>query len=113
MEELFAVLGNELRLAAVRQIRRSPGIKHREILDALDLPRSKAGNLTKALEPLESAGVLRRIEGGYTVVDSDALGRLLAAAADLNIAAKQILLAKAREEIPAAEQLAREIREEA
>jgi DeoR/GlpR family transcriptional regulator of sugar metabolism len=68
--------------------------------------------LTKALEPLESAGILKRTGGGYAVVDSDALGSLLVAAAALNIAAKQTLLSKAREEIPAAERLAREIREE-
>ena len=105
-------LGNEFRLEVVRRLRREPGLKHGEMLKALGLPRSKASNLTKAIEPLEAAGILQRSGGQYSIVDEEALGRLLAAAADLDVAAQRVLLEKAKKRVPEAERLADEIRNE-
>ncbi|HET7484447.1 MAG TPA: hypothetical protein VFJ64_03645 [Solirubrobacterales bacterium] len=83
------------------------------MLTALGLSRSKASVLTKAIEPLEAAGILQRANGKYFIVEEEALSHLLIAVANLNVAAQRVLLDKAKERVPEAERLAEEIRNEA
>jgi hypothetical protein len=112
MEELFGILSNELRLEVLRFLIRVPGARHGEIRDGLHLARSKSGNVTKALEPLESGGIVIRTDGRYAVDNALELGRLLESAALLNASARRVLLKRAEAEIPAAEQLVEEIRKD-
>jgi DNA-binding transcriptional ArsR family regulator len=104
MDSVLEALASEDRRRVVRELRRAPGQKHGELLVPLGLTKSK-GQLTKLLAPLEAAGVVSRSDRRYYVVDSDAMGRLLSAAADVNVAAQQVLAERARLRVADAERL--------
>ncbi len=106
MDSVLEALANEDRRRVVRELRRTPGQKHGELLEPLGLTESK-GQLTKLLAPLEAAGVVRRTDKRYYVVESKAMGRLLSAAADVDVAAQRILAQRARTAVEDAERLAR------
>ncbi len=108
MDSVLEALANEDRRRVVRELRRTPGQKHGELLDPLGLTRSK-GQLTKFLAPLEDAGVVRRTDKRYYVVESEAMGRLLSAAADVDVAAQRILAKRVQTAVEDAERLAREL----
>jgi hypothetical protein len=72
----------------------------------------RSQRLTKLIAPLETAGLVSRAAGGYSVVDSDAMGRLLTAVADLNVSAQRILAERAQLAVADAERFAAEIRAE-
>ncbi len=112
MDTLLHALAHETRLQIVRELRRSPGLKHAELLTRLGLTKRKAGQLTKLIAPLEAAGLLTRTDGQYFVVDPDAMGDLLSAAANANVSAQQVLAERVRLGVRDAEQLAQELRAE-
>jgi hypothetical protein len=87
-------------------------MKHAELLEPLGLTQRNKSRLTKLLAPLEAAGVVTRTEGRYSVVDVEATGRLLAAAADVNVAAQRVLAERVRTGVADAERLAEELRAE-
>jgi DNA-binding transcriptional ArsR family regulator len=109
MDSVLEALANEDRRRVVRELRRTPGQKHGELLEPLGLPSSNKGRLTKLLGPLEDAGIVRRTDNRYYVVESNAMGRLLSAAADVDVAAQLILAQRAQTAVEDAEQLAREL----
>jgi DNA-binding transcriptional ArsR family regulator len=109
MDSVLEALGNEDRRRAVRELRRKPGQKHGELLDPLGLTSSNKGQLTKLLAPLEDAGIVKRTDRRYYVVESEAMGRLLSAAADVDVAAQRILAQRAQTAVEDAEGLAREL----
>ena len=111
MDPVLEALASEDRRRVVRELRRAPGQKHGELLAPLGLTKSK-GQLTKLIAPLEAAGVVSRTEGRYYVVDSDAMGRLLSAAADVNVSAQRVLAERARLGVADAERLAAELEAE-
>lgn len=113
MDALFKALGNEARRQVVRELRRSPGLKHGELLNALDMSGAKRGQLTKLLEELEQAGLVERESGTYRVVASAAMGQLLSTAAEINVAAQRCLATRAELRIREAEREAEELRREA
>lgn len=112
MDTLLRALAHEMRLRIVRELQRSPGLKHAELLTRLNLAKGKAGQLTKLIAPLETTGVVRRADGQYYVVDPDATARLLSAAADANVAAQRILAERAQVAVRDAEREAEELRAE-
>lgn len=112
MDTLLQALAHEMRLRIVRELRRSPGLKHAELLTRLDLAKRKAGQLTKLIAPLEAAGLVRRADSRYYVVDPDATGRLLSAAADANVSARRILAERAQVAVRDAQRLAEELQAE-
>jgi DNA-binding transcriptional ArsR family regulator len=112
MEDLFAALANPLRTAILRVLLHSPGMKHNEILASLDMSRGQAGTLTKAIETLEIAGLVRRDGAAYGPVDPNGIARLLLAGAELQVAAKTQLAEQAQKAIPSAEKAAAELRRE-
>jgi hypothetical protein len=111
MDRMLQALGREGGCQVVRELRRTPGQTHGELLEPLRLTKRK-GQLTKLLAPLEAAGVVTRTDGRYSVVDIEATGRLLAAAADVNLAAQRVLAERARTGVADAERLAAELRAE-
>jgi len=112
MDQLFAALGNPLRVLVLRELARSPGLKYGEILSALEMSRAKAGVLTKALDPLEGSGLVVREEGRYGVVNRVAILKLLAVGSELDVEARRRLAEQAQKEIPTAEETAAELRKE-
>ncbi len=111
MDSVLEALAHEDRRRIVRELRRAPGQKHADLLKPLGLTKSK-GQLTKLIAPLESAGVVMRTDSRYYVVNSDAMGRLLSAAADVNVSAQRILAERARLAVESAERVADELRSE-
>src|ERR1700747_2188355 len=109
MDSVFEALADEDRRRIVRELRRTPGQKHRELLEPLGIPESNKGRLTKLLAPLEDAGVVTRADKRYYVVESEAMGHLLSAAADVNVAARRVLAERAQSRVPEAERLAEEL----
>lgn len=112
MDPILKALGNKARLAVVRELRRSPGLRHAELMARLGLEKPEAGQLTKLIAPLEAAGLVTRTGAEYEVVDSAALGRLLTAAAEVNLSAQRVLAERARRGVSDAERLADELRAE-
>lgn len=112
MDTLLQALAHETRLQIVRELRRSPGLKHAELLERVGLAKTRAGQLTKLIAPLEAAGLLRREDGQYYVVDPIATGRLLSAAADANVSAQRILAERAQSGVREAQRLAEELQAE-
>jgi DNA-binding transcriptional ArsR family regulator len=112
MDALLRALGHEMRLRLVRELRRSPGPKHGDLLRSLGLAKSEAGTLTKHLASLEEAGVVRREGAQYYLSDADAAGAALVALADLHVSARRLLAERAQLEVPEAERLAEELRRE-
>jgi DNA-binding transcriptional ArsR family regulator len=112
MDTLLHALAHETRLQIVRELRHSPGLKHAELLPRIGLAKRKAGQLTKLIAPLEAAGLVRRADGQYYVVDHVATGRLLSAAADVNVSAQRILAERAQLAVRDAERLAEELQAE-
>jgi len=112
MDSVLQALANEDRRRVVRELRRNPGQKHGELLEPLGLPSSNKGQLTKLLGPLEDAGIIRRTDKRYYAVDGEALGLLLSAAADVNVAAQRILAHRAQAAVGDAERLAEELKAE-
>jgi predicted transcriptional regulator len=109
MESVLQALAHVTRREIVRELRRSPGLKHMQLLSRLGLAKGKAGQLSNRIGELEAAGLVARTDGSYSVVDSDAMGRLLTAAAEVNVAAQHVLAERARTGVADAEQLAREV----
>jgi hypothetical protein len=91
---------------------RTPGQKHGELLEPLGIASSNRGRLTKLLGPLEDAGVVRRTDDRYYVVESDAMGRLLSAAADVDVGAQRVLAKRAQNAVGDAERVVRELADE-
>jgi hypothetical protein len=112
MDRMMQALAREGGCQVVRELRLRPGMKHAELLKPLGLTQSNKGQLTKLLAPLEAAGVVTRTDGRYSVVDVEATGRLLTAAADVNVAAQRVLAERARTGVADAERLAEELRVE-
>ena len=111
MDRVLEALAHEDRRRVVRELRRTPGQKHGELLVPLGLTKSK-GQLTKLLAPLQAAGVVRRTDGQYYVVDGDAIGRLLGAAGDADVSARRILADRAQVAVGEAERVASELHAE-
>jgi hypothetical protein len=111
MDSVLEALAHEERRRIVRELRRAPGQRHADLLAPLGLTRSK-GQLTKLIAPLEASGVVARTDGQYYVVNSDAIGRLLSAAADVNVSAQRVLAERARVAVKNAERVADELRDE-
>ncbi len=109
MDSVLEALTNEDRRRVVRELRRTPGQKHGELLEPLGLPTSNKGRLTKLLGPLEDAGIVRRTDNRYYVVESKAMGRLLSAAADVDVGAQRTLAQLAQIGVEDAERLALEL----
>jgi len=109
MVSVLQALAHETRSQIVRELRRKPGPKHSELMRRLGLARNKAGQLSNRIGELEAAGLVTRTDDRYYVVDSGAVGRLLAAAADVNVAAQRVLAERARTGVADAERLAREL----
>jgi DNA-binding transcriptional ArsR family regulator len=109
MDSVLEALANEDRRRVVRELRRTPGQKHGELLEPLGLPSSNKGRLTKLLGPLEDAGIVRRTDNRYYVVESQAMGRLLSAAADVDVGAQRTLAQRAQTSVEDAERLAQEL----
>jgi predicted transcriptional regulator len=109
MDSVLETLASEDRRRVVRQLRRTPGQRHGELLEPLGLPSSNRGRLTKLLGPLEDAGIVRRTDNRYYVVESEAMGRLLSAAATVDVGAQRILAQRAETAVKDAERLAREL----
>jgi DNA-binding transcriptional ArsR family regulator len=109
MDSVLEALANEDRRRVVRQLRRTPGQKHGELLKPLGLASSNRGRLTKLLGPLEDAGIVRRTDNRYYVIESEAVGRLLSAAGVVDVGAQRILAQRARTAVEDAERLAREL----
>ena len=112
MDRMLQALGREGGCQVVRALRLRPGMKHAELLKPLGLTQRNKGQLTRLLAPLEAAGVVTRTDGRYSVVDVEATGRLLAAAAEVNLAAQRVLVERARSGVADAERLAEELRAE-
>jgi DNA-binding transcriptional ArsR family regulator len=112
MDSVLEALANEGRRRVVRELRRNPGQKHGELLGPLGVASSNKGQLTKLLGPLEDAGIVRRTDKRYYVIESEAMGRLLSAAADVDAAARRILAQRAQTAVEDAERLAEELRAE-
>jgi DNA-binding transcriptional ArsR family regulator len=112
MDQVLEALADERRRCVVRELRRNPGQRQVEMLPPLGLSQKNKGTLSKLLAPLEAAGVVKRDEGRYYVVESDAVGHLLSAAADVDVAAQRVLVERARSAVTAAERLANELRTE-
>jgi DNA-binding transcriptional ArsR family regulator len=112
MDSVLEALANEDRRRVVRQLRLTPGQKHGELLEPLGLPSSNRGRLTKLLGPLEDAGIVRRTDNRYYVVESEAMGHMLRAAADVDVGAQRILAQRAQTAVEDAERLAEELRAE-
>jgi DNA-binding transcriptional ArsR family regulator len=113
MDSVLEALADEDRRRVVRELRRTPGQKHGELLEPLGIPGSNKGRLTKLLGPLEDAGIVTRTDKRYYVAESEAMGRLLSAAADVDVAAQRILAERAHAAVEDAERLARELAAEA
>src|SRR5437764_6582020 len=96
MDAVLEALANEDRRRVVRELRRTPGQKHGELLSPLGLTSGNKGQLTKFLAPLEDAGIVRRADKRYYVVESEAMGRLLSAAGEVDVAAQRILAQRAQ-----------------
>lgn len=109
MDSVLEALANEDRRQVVRQLRRTPERKHGALLEPLGIASSNRGRLTKLLGPLEDAGIVTRTDDRYSVVDTEAMGRLLSAAADVDVAAQRILAERAQTAVKHAERLAREL----
>ena len=112
MDRMLQALGREGGCQVVRELRRTPGQTHGELLKPLGLTQRNKAQLTRLLAPLEAAGVVTRTAGRYSVVDVEATGRLLAAAADVNLAAQRVLAERVRAAVAGAECLAEELRAE-
>jgi DNA-binding transcriptional ArsR family regulator len=112
MESVLQALAHDMRSRIVRELRQSPGLTHTELLAQLRLPKGKAPQLSNRIGELEAAGLVVRADGSYSVVDVEATGRLLVAAADVNLAAQRVLAARAQAAVPDAERLAEELRAE-
>src|SRR5436309_3192967 len=112
MDALFRALGNESRRAVVRELHRESGLKHGELIGRVGLDKSQAGQLTKLLDPLEEAGIVRRADGRYYLVDRANVGRLLITAADLHVSAQKSIAERAQAQVSDAERLAEDIRSE-
>jgi DNA-binding transcriptional ArsR family regulator len=110
MDQVLEALADEGCRRVVRELRRKPGQRQVEMLTPLGL-RHK-GTLSKLLAPLEAAGLVTRTDDRYSVVNSDAMGCLLTAAAEVDVAAKRVLAERAVSAVPAAERLAEELRAE-
>ncbi len=59
--------------------------------------------------PLEDAGIVRRTDSRYYVIESEAMGRLLSAAGVVDVGAQRILAQRAQTAVEDAERLAREL----
>jgi predicted transcriptional regulator len=112
MESVLHALAHEMRSQIVRELRLSPGLTHTELLARLGLPKGKAPQLSNRIGELETAGLVVRADGSYSVVDVEATGRLLIAAADVNVAAQRVLAKRAQSRVPDAERLAEELKAE-
>ena len=112
MESVLHALAHETRSRIVRELRQNSGLKHTELLTRLRFPKGKAGQLSNRIGELEAAGLVVRTDGAYSVVASDAMGRLLTAAADVNVTAQRVLAERARTGVADAERLAEELRAE-
>jgi predicted transcriptional regulator len=112
MESVLHALAHETRSRIVRELLQNSGLKHTELLTRLGLPKGKAGQLSNRIGELEAAGLVARADGSYSVVDVEATGRLLTAAADVNMAAQRVLAERARSCVADAERLAEAIRAE-
>jgi hypothetical protein len=112
MDALLQALAHEARRQIVRELRRSPGATHAQLLALLEFSKAKAGQLTKLIAPLESAGVIMRDGSKYYVVDDEGIRRLLSAAADVNVSAQRTLAQRAQDAVGDAERIATELRAE-
>jgi predicted transcriptional regulator len=112
MDDLLLALAHPARRQIARELRQQPKQKHGELLAKLGMTKQNRGQLTKLLAPLENAGLVERTEGEYQVVDGLAMGRLLVAAADLDVSAHKILARRAQVSVVEAESLARELASE-
>jgi hypothetical protein len=107
MDRVLHALSNEMRRNIVRELRRSrAGLRHSDLLGRLDLPKAKGGTLSTRLAELEDDGLVSRVDGRYRVVAAEPLGDLLAAAADVNVAAQRAIADRAQLGIIGAERLA-------
>lgn len=113
MDALLKALAHEARRRLIRELRKRPGLKHNDLLNALGMARDKRGQLTKLLDELEQAGLVERADGVYRPVAPDAMGQLLSKAAEVNLAAQRLLAARAALNIKDAEHEAEELRCEA
>lgn len=109
MDSVLEALASEDRRRVVRELRRTPGQKHGELLEPLGLRSTNKGRLTKLLAPLEEAGIVRRTDQRYYVVESKAMGRLLSAAAVVDVAAQRTLAQRAQSAVEDAERRAGEL----
>jgi len=112
MDSTLEALANEDRRLVVRELRRTPGQKHGELLEPLRIAKSNRGRLTKLLGPLEDAGIVTRNNDRYFVVESDAVGRILSAAAAVDVGAQRVLAQRAQAAVGVAERVARELADE-
>jgi DNA-binding transcriptional ArsR family regulator len=112
MDKVLEALADEGRRRVVRELRRKPGQRQVEMLTQLGLSPKTKGTLSKLLAPLEAAGLVTRTDDRYSVVNTDAMGCLLTAAAEVDVAAKRVLAERAVSAVPAAERLAEELRAE-
>jgi len=109
MDDVLKALADERHRSVVREIRRTPGQRQTDMLEPLGLGEKGKGTLSKLLAPLEEAGIVRRADGRYYAVEHEALGRLLSAAAAVDVGAKQAIADRAQTAVPAARQLAAEL----
>jgi hypothetical protein len=112
MDEVLKVLASEAQRQVAREIRSRPGQRQIDMLGPLGFGEKGKGTLSKLLAPLEEAGIVKRDDGRYYPVASDALGRLLIAAADVDVGAQGVRFARAREAEGDAKRLAEELRAE-
>lgn len=112
MDEVLKALASEGHRRVVRELRQNPGRRHGEMLAPLGLSQKRKGDLSKLLAPLEAAGIVKRDENRYYVIESDAVGRFLSAAADIDLAAQRVLAERAQQRVEDAKRLADELRDE-
>jgi Spy/CpxP family protein refolding chaperone len=111
MDAVFEALAHDMRRQVVAALHQKPGLKHSELLELLGLPKEKAGQLSKLIDPLEGAGIVQHSESRYQLVDAAAAARLLIAAADLDAAAQKALLERAQRRLAEAEGRAKHLRD--
>jgi DNA-binding transcriptional ArsR family regulator len=112
MDSLLHALAYGPRREIVRELSRDPGPKHGELLRRLGMDKTKAPQLTKQLEPLENAGLIRRRGDQYFLADPHSMSQLLSAVADADVSAQRVLADRAQVRVQAAEDLAAELRAE-
>jgi DNA-binding transcriptional ArsR family regulator len=110
MDALFSALGHETRLRLMEVLYNAPGLTHSELLPLLGIEKKDRGQLTKLLEPLEDAGLVKRVEARYELVDRVNARKLLIAAADLDVAAQRTLAERQQQAVAAAAETATRLR---